>query len=205
MPDPSSPEATAIEVAYEDQVKALFKVLVANFGRGTCFPRGRSAVCRQVRGRSQACEAGKGISTQRRRTCPARKKNRSITKEEITCGSVSCSSTLAVPALASDGEGSSFTPSGRRTGLRHESLGLGTRKQGEAPCKPFLIEPQDVERAVIGPDLAVPVIGPEPLVEDFCDLDRALIETDSPWHGHALRFMCLDLDVHAFASIGIAH
>jgi hypothetical protein len=30
MPDPSSPEATAIEVAYEDQVKALFKVLVAN-------------------------------------------------------------------------------------------------------------------------------------------------------------------------------
>jgi hypothetical protein len=30
MPDPSSSEATAIEVAYEDQVKALFKVLVAN-------------------------------------------------------------------------------------------------------------------------------------------------------------------------------
>jgi hypothetical protein len=30
MPDPSSPEAIAIEVAYEDQVKALFKVLVAN-------------------------------------------------------------------------------------------------------------------------------------------------------------------------------
>jgi hypothetical protein len=30
MADPSSPEATAIEVAYEDEVKALFKVLVAN-------------------------------------------------------------------------------------------------------------------------------------------------------------------------------
>jgi hypothetical protein len=133
------------------------------------------------------------------------KKNRSITKEELTLGSVSCSSALAVPVLASDGEGSSFTPSGRPTGLRQESLGLGTRKQGEAPCKPFLIEPQDVERAVIAPDLAVPVIGPEPLIEDFGDLDRALIETDSPWHGHALRFMRLDLDVHAFASIGIAH
>jgi hypothetical protein len=74
MPDPSSPEATAIEVAYEDQVKALFKVLVANLVEEPVSPRGRSAVCRQVRGRSRACEAGKGISTQRRRTCVARKK-----------------------------------------------------------------------------------------------------------------------------------
>ena len=54
----------------------------------------------------------------------------------------------------------------------------------------------------IAPDLAVPVIGPEPLIEDFGDLDRALIETDSAWHGHALRLMRLDLDVHAFASVG---
>jgi hypothetical protein len=88
---------------------------------------------------------------------------------------------------------------GRHSDLRDAVL---TRKQGEAPCKPFLIEPQDVERIVIAPDLAVPVIGPEPLIEDFGDLDRALSETDSAWHGHALRFMRLDLDVHAFASIG---
>jgi hypothetical protein len=79
---------------------------------------------------------------------------------------------------------------------------LGARKQGEAPCKPFLIEPQDVERTVIAPDLALPVIGPEPRIEDFSNLDRALIETDSAWHGHAMRFMRLDLDVHAFASTG---
>ncbi|WP_026605572.1 hypothetical protein [Methylocapsa acidiphila] len=30
MPNPSVPEAAAIEAAYEDQVKTLYKVLVAN-------------------------------------------------------------------------------------------------------------------------------------------------------------------------------
>jgi hypothetical protein len=46
----NSPEATAIEVAYEAQVQAFFKSLITNLGDEPVSPSNRSAMCRQIAG-----------------------------------------------------------------------------------------------------------------------------------------------------------
>ena len=49
MPNPSnSPEAAAIEAAYQAHVELLFKSLVTNLGRPSRFPSERSAKSRKV-------------------------------------------------------------------------------------------------------------------------------------------------------------
>jgi hypothetical protein len=48
-------------------------------------------------------------------------------------------------------------------------------------------------------DLAIAVIGAEPLIEDFNDLDHASIHSESPRHGQTVGFAAVDLNAHAFA------
>src|SRR5262249_24572829 len=70
----------------------------------------------------------------------------------------------------------------------------------ESPVGSVLVEPQDIERAVGAFDLAIAVIGAEPLIEDFNDLDHASIHSESPRHGQTVGFAAVDLNAHAFAS-----
>jgi hypothetical protein len=49
-------------------------------------------------------------------------------------------------------------------------------------------------------NLAIAVIGAEPLIEDFNDLDHASIHSESPRHGQTVGFAAVDLNAHAFAS-----
>src|SRR5262249_43846783 len=70
----------------------------------------------------------------------------------------------------------------------------------ESPLGSVLVEPQDIERAVAARELAIAVIGAEPLIEDFNDLDHASVQSESPRHGQTVRFAAVDLNAHAFAS-----
>ena len=87
-------------------------------------------------------------------------------------------------------------------GLWRESLSFRACIHRESPVGSVLVEPQDqdIERAVGAFDLAIAVIGAEPLIEDFNDLDHASVQSESPRHGQTVRFAAVDLNAHAFAS-----
>jgi len=84
-------------------------------------------------------------------------------------------------------------------GLWRESLRFWACVHRESPVGSVLVEPQDIERAVGAFDLAIAVIGAEPLIEDFNDLDHASIHSESPRHGQTVGFAAVDLNAHAFA------
>ena len=85
-------------------------------------------------------------------------------------------------------------------GLWRESLSFRACVHRESPIGSVLVEPQDIERAVGAFDLAIAVIGAEPLIEDFNDLDHASIHSESPRHGQTVGFIAVDLNAQAFAS-----
>ena len=85
-------------------------------------------------------------------------------------------------------------------GLWRESLSFRACIHRESPVGSVLVEPQDIERAVGAFDLAIAVIGAEPLIEDFNDLDHASIHSESPRHGQTVGLAAVDLNAQAFAS-----
>ena len=85
-------------------------------------------------------------------------------------------------------------------GLWRESLNFRACVHRESPVGSVLVEPQDIERAVGAFDLAIAVIGTEPLIEDFNDLDHASIHSESPRHGQTVGLAAVDLNAQAFAS-----
>jgi hypothetical protein len=85
-------------------------------------------------------------------------------------------------------------------GLWRESLSFRAYVHRESPIGSVLVKPQDIERAVGAFDLAIAVIGAEPLIEDFNDLDHASIHSESPRHAQTVGFAAVDLNAHAFAS-----
>src|SRR5262249_42636042 len=86
-------------------------------------------------------------------------------------------------------------------GLWRESLSFRACVHRESPLGSVLVEPQDIERAVAARDLAIAVIGAEPLIEDFNDLDYATVQSESPRHGQTVGFAAVDLYAHAFPAV----
>jgi len=60
-------------------------------------------------------------------------------------------------------------------GLWRESLSFWACVHRESPVGSVLVEPQDIERAVGAFDLAIAVIGAEPLIEDLMGRGRLWI------------------------------
>jgi len=82
-------------------------------------------------------------------------------------------------------------------GLGVDRLGFRACEHDQAPFGSILVEPQNVQRPIAAPEFAIPVIGAEPLVEDFDDLDFARIQTETARHSQVLNLVGLDLDTHA--------
>jgi hypothetical protein len=89
-------------------------------------------------------------------------------------------------------------------GLRDDRLGFRACEHDQGPFGSVLIEPQNVQRAIASLDFAIAIIGTEPLIEDFDDLDFARIQTETPRHSQAMNLIRLDLDTHAFVWRGAA-
>src|SRR5262245_4770077 len=81
-----------------------------------------------------------------------------------------------------------------------ESLRFRACVHRESPLGSVLVEPQDIERAVGAIDLAIAVIGAEPLIEDLDDLDHASVQSETLRPGQTVGFAAFDLDAHALAS-----
>jgi hypothetical protein len=75
--------------------------------------------------------------------------------------------------------------------LWRKSLSFRACVHRESPLGSVLVEPQDIERAVAARDLAIAVIGAEPLIEDFDELDHASVQTKAPRHGQTMGFAAL--------------
>ncbi|MGB8529380.1 MAG: hypothetical protein WCD75_21565 [Rhodoplanes sp.] len=89
-------------------------------------------------------------------------------------------------------------------GLRVDRLGFRACEHDQAPFRSVLVKPQNVQRAIASLEFAIAVIGTEPLIEDFDDLDFARVQTESPRHSQAVNLIRLDLDTHVFVWRGAA-
>src|SRR5260370_22892443 len=120
-------------------------------------------------------------------------------EETIKPATYICGATAVRPSLRGCAEAMSLyvvnqLPVGTHVdpGLWRESLSFRACVHRESPIGSVLVEPQDIERAVGAFDLAIAVIGAEPLIEDFNDLDHASIHSEAPRHGQTVGFAAVD-------------